>query len=162
VLQVANYLNYIPNRSAQRLVTKRAHMMTICCETDGGFLQQARAQGIAHALSKLLVARGYGLIYHPYDAIEKLEGTDAILCFGFDLTRFHALGAVHLACDVLPLGRHIAETTALAAETGGSVRAVGIGNVNMSFTAADRFIVFMIIPFWFISELHNRQNRINL
>jgi DNA-binding LacI/PurR family transcriptional regulator len=92
ILQTANYLNYIPNKSARTLVTNRFYNMALCAPPSARLFECAANARMMDGLSKLLRSHGYGLLYHNSDLVEAVDHTDAIFCVGLSRESFYALG----------------------------------------------------------------------
>jgi transcriptional regulator with XRE-family HTH domain len=100
VLQIINYMNYKPNRSAQTLAGKlfpkseRSGRMAFCAEA-AGLLGGASALAFAQGLARLLRPRGYDLIMHPAGDIANLDDCDAVICLSLNRDQFYKLGDVN-------------------------------------------------------------------
>jgi DNA-binding LacI/PurR family transcriptional regulator len=92
ILQTANYLNYIPNKSARTLVTNRFYNMTLCAPPSARLFECAANTRLMDGLSKLLRYHGCGLLYHNSDLTEAVDHTDAIFCVGLSRESFYSLG----------------------------------------------------------------------
>jgi hypothetical protein len=92
VLHTANYLNYVPNKSARTLVTNRFYNMTFCASPSVRLFDCAANARLIDSLSKLLRLHGYGLLYQNCDLTEPSGHTDVIFCVGLSKETFFSLG----------------------------------------------------------------------
>lgn len=92
VWQIINLLDYRPNYSAKSLATNKTSSISLFMMHESSVLKRSEQLIVTNALSGMLYAHGYHLLFQDNTHVESLDYTDAILCYDTTPEFFYSVG----------------------------------------------------------------------